>query len=326
MQDTKTVIRLKKESTTVSHSFTKEVSEQTTCVVVENASDSFYAKGWFNYKPFSSKDGINWERTDTGIFDGKSFSFNVNKADRFISWYVPYAKENFDNLLSKVNLDIIGAEIGSTKAGLPYISIGDTSKDCLVLMARQHPGETMSSFFLDGVIKYLSSLNKESFKKKSFLIIPFVNLEGVENSTHRYDCLGVDYNRSRNKSHLVIEQVLALIKSVNCSMVLDIHGDEVSKNNYIMYEGKLSDNAKSYLSAFAKCDFLVLKAQSFFKRFVKNIIRNKKIIFPKGKSSARQYLTSLNINSLTIEISAHKSDHLESERLGYDFMRLVIQK
>ena len=326
MSDTKTVIKLQKESATVSHSFTKEISEQTTYVVVENAGDSFYSKGWFDYKPFSSTDGINWERTSVGIFNGKSFSFNVNQADRFVSWYVPYTKSNFDSLLSQFNLENIGAKLKNTDSGLPYISIGDTNKDCLVLIARQHPGETMSSFFLDGVIKYLSSLNIEEFKQKSFLIIPFINLQGVKNSTHRYDCSGVDYNRSWNKNHSVIEEVLHLIKSVNCSMVLDIHGDEVSKNNYIMHEGKLSDITRSYLDAFVKCDFLVLQAQSFFKRFVKNIIRNKKIIRPQGKSSARQYLTSLNINTLTVEISAHKSDHLESEKLGYDFMRLVMRK
>lgn len=52
----------------------------------------------------------------------------------------------------------------------------------IMLMARQHPGETVSSFLMQGIIDFLASDSVEANflrNKYIFKIIPMVNPDGV---------------------------------------------------------------------------------------------------------------------------------------------------
>ena len=65
-------------------------------------------------------------------------------------------------------------------------------------MARQHPGETFSSYVMEGLLSFLVS---ESFEQKFlsklcvFQVIPMMNVEGVIHGNNRCDLEGRDMNR-----------------------------------------------------------------------------------------------------------------------------------
>lgn len=79
------------------------------------------------------------------------------------------------------------------------INIGNlTSKEVVVLSARVHPGETVSSLMMEGFIKEIVSESESArYLREKFLfkIIPMINVDGVRHGNFRFSALGVDLNR-----------------------------------------------------------------------------------------------------------------------------------
>ena len=96
--------------------------------------------------------------------------------------------------------------IGQSNAGLDIdllkISNKDKKKNCrkptIVVMGRQHSGETHSSFIIHGLINYLLSKDHLAYKLREtfeFWIIPMINPDGVIVGNYRCNTQGKDMNR-----------------------------------------------------------------------------------------------------------------------------------
>jgi murein tripeptide amidase MpaA len=76
---------------------------------------------------------------------------------------------------------------------------GGKKRPCVVISARVHPGETVGSWMMRGVIKYLTDPeNKEAqLLRENFIfkIIPMLNPDGVINGNYRCSLAGCDLNR-----------------------------------------------------------------------------------------------------------------------------------
>ena len=73
------------------------------------------------------------------------------------------------------------------------------NKKIILVIARQHPGETVSSYFMQGFIDFLLSDTKESrvlLEKYIFRLIPMINPDGVIYGNFRCNLAGVDINRN----------------------------------------------------------------------------------------------------------------------------------
>ena len=71
-------------------------------------------------------------------------------------------------------------------------------KPLILVMARQHPGETPASFVCEGLIDYFLAKDKESeYIRKNYeiKIIPMVNPDGVVSGNYRTNLFGYDLNR-----------------------------------------------------------------------------------------------------------------------------------
>lgn len=68
----------------------------------------------------------------------------------------------------------------------------------VVFLARQHSGETQSSFVIEGIVNFLvNSQNLVNLKKKFiYYVIPIVNPEGVLLGNYRTNVKGYDLNRN----------------------------------------------------------------------------------------------------------------------------------
>lgn len=74
----------------------------------------------------------------------------------------------------------------------------ELDKPYIVLTARIHPGETVSSFVCNGILEFLLSGSTKAKKlRQSFIfkIIPMMNPDGVIHGNYRSNISGFDLNR-----------------------------------------------------------------------------------------------------------------------------------
>lgn len=307
-------IQLQKEADIVKHSFslTLDDCQSDTKVIIENAYESNYANGWLNYKPYISKDGQTWQISESaGSYDNKQFSFIIPAGFKMANWYQPYTATDFNNFVKSRDIE----NLIETENNIPFIKIGDFNKPTILIMARQHPGETQGSFMLEGIIDELMEI-KDKFKKFSFLIIPMANISGVENFNHRYSVEGVDFNRAWNSDNKDIQTLKQIISQIqNKAFCLDLHADEASKKSYIYYGGSNFLPESFYQSLFPK-EFMFLKELSRLRRFAKNLIRHKRIVSLAKPDTAKNYFIKNGFDSFTIELVAHTQTPQECYKLG----------
>eukprot|EP01029_Cantina_marsupialis_P012869 TRINITY_DN2849_c0_g2_i1.p1 TRINITY_DN2849_c0_g2~~TRINITY_DN2849_c0_g2_i1.p1 ORF type:complete len:1161 (+),score=314.56 TRINITY_DN2849_c0_g2_i1:1982-5464(+) len=130
-------------------------------------------------------------------------------------------------------------------------------KKGLVLSARVHPGESVASHMMHGVMEFLVADTPEARVLRENLVIklvPMLNPDGVVNGNYRCSLAGCDLNRRWHnpswKLHPVISSVKHMIKrfSQSTEMLLfcDFHGHS-RKKNIFMYgcssnkEGAMSE-------------------------------------------------------------------------------------
>lgn len=71
-------------------------------------------------------------------------------------------------------------------------------KKCIVMSGRVHPGESNSSYVMEGFLSFLCSNHKaakELRTKVVFKIVPMLNPDGVAMGNYRTGLSGRDFNR-----------------------------------------------------------------------------------------------------------------------------------
>lgn len=119
-----------------------------------------------------------------------------------------------------------------------------SQRKAVILTARVHPGETNSSYIMQGIIEYLVSNEKGARLLRNqyvFKIVPMLNPDGVIVGNYRCNMAGVDLNRQySNPNTKVSPEILALkdmIKqTLECRKIevyCDIHGHSTQKNIFV---------------------------------------------------------------------------------------------
>ena len=111
----------------------------------------------------------------------------------------------------------------------------NNSKKAVIMIARQHPGETVGSHVIKGCIDFLLGNSEEAEKLReiyNFLIIPMMNPDGVLVGNSRTGFAGCDLNRRWSKPNEIIHPEIFYTKSLilktalhhNISFIIDFHG------------------------------------------------------------------------------------------------------
>ena len=118
-------------------------------------------------------------------------------------------------------------------------------KKAVVISARVHPGETVGSWMMKGVIDFLTDPDNEEANMLRdnfvFKIIPMLNPDGVINGNYRWSLSGGDLNRRwKNPSkvlHPIIYHTKKLIKEVHeereVLLFWDLHGHSRRKDIFM---------------------------------------------------------------------------------------------
>ena len=151
------------------------------------------------------------------------------------------------------------------------------NKKGIVLLARQHPGETVSSWIIKGAYEFLMGFNEEAkYLRDNYIIkiIPMVNVDGVICGNSRTSLSGCDLNRRwinpdeyiHPEIYYLKELIINFTKSVNLEYIIDFHGHFGTFNSF--FYGNNDSNDIKYCKYFpfvcGKISDIILFNKSYF--------------------------------------------------------------
>lgn len=206
-----------------------------------NADKSSYTKGWEGYQAVASYDRENWFRVPTEYVDGKlKITIELQCEAIQIAYFAPYSYERHLDLISsvqlhpEVSLEHLGLTLDGRDMTLVKVGDGDESKKNIWIVARQHPGETMAEWAVDGLLHRLLDqdcpTSKTLLDKANFYIVPNMNPDGSVRGHLRTNAVGVNLNREWQSPSLEkspeVYYVTNKMKETGVDLFYDVHGDE----------------------------------------------------------------------------------------------------
>ncbi len=263
-----------------------EIGEQYVLNIV-NAGEASYLEGWENYQAVASYDREYWFRLPTSYKDGKLTIVAELECDTIqIAYFAPYSYERHQDLLAAVqthplvSVEHLGETLDKRDLTLVKIADGDSSSDKskrnIWITARQHPGETMAEWLVEGLLYSLldsdNATAKQLLEKANFYIVPNMNPDGSVRGHLRTNAVGTNLNRewlnpSLEKSPEVFH-VINKMEATGVDLFYDVHGDEALP--YVFLAG--SQGTPSYNDRLARLrdkfsDVLKLASADFQSEF-----------------------------------------------------------
>lgn len=173
-----------------------------------------------------------------------------------------------------------------------------------MVIARQHPGESVGSWLMEGFIRRLESMRISLAVQ--WIIVPMINVDGVVLGNNRTGVLGQDFNRNWNIDELAKKEkiltennaLLSLIKNIRrahpkkLKIFIDFHGHS-SQPNVFSYGPPHELNSENYYTGKLLPE-LIAKHSPFF-----NLEQCSAVIKADKKNTAR----SLLFNSFAVPFS-----------------------
>ncbi|AJP73947.1 M14 family metallopeptidase [Sphingomonas hengshuiensis] len=215
-----------------------------------NAGGSAYPFGWPGYAPRWSTDRETWRTTPADYADGVlSFTRTIDSDIVWFAYFAPYSMERHHDLVTRIAAlpGVRHRELGTTLDGQPIdcLTIGDGPKQ-VWLYARQHPGETMAEWWMEGALEKLTDLADAPAMllraKATIHLVPNMNPDGSRRGHLRTNAAGVNLNRewhspTPDKSPEVLAVRNAMDES-GVAFAIDVHGDEAIPANFLAgFEG-----------------------------------------------------------------------------------------
>lgn len=167
----------------------------------------------------------------------------------YVAYFAPYSLEQHQDLIARCQqaTDAAGKRVAHIETlGLSLdgrtidcVRVGDGPR-VVWLIARQHPGESMAEWCLDGLLARLilphDGLSRKLRQDATFYIVPNMNPDGSFRGHLRTNACGANLNREwgNTGSHVAptlqhspeVYGVLERLKVTGCDLFMDVHGDE----------------------------------------------------------------------------------------------------
>lgn len=206
-----------------------------------NAAEAAYPAGWEDYQAMASYDRVNWFRVPTRYESGQLIIDHTPLANSiYYAYFEPYSWEQHLNLIGEVQSSGLCQvhDLGSTIQGrdMNLLTIGhEVSSDYKIwVIARQHPGETMAEWFVEGLLRRLldwqDPLSRALLDRATFYVVPNMNPDGAVAGNLRTNAAGANLNREWQTPSLTNSPEVLLVRDkmleTGVDLFLDIHGDE----------------------------------------------------------------------------------------------------
>ena len=209
---------------------------------IEGLEASAYPGGWPGYRACVSADREYWGRADSSYDKGAAggtLTIRHRPASdaAWFAYFAPFSLERHFDLVAQTAAcaGVSQRQIATTLDGRPLdlLEMGDGDTQ-VWLIARQHPGESMAEWWMEGALACLTDpadpVGRVLRAKCHLHIVPNCNPDGSVRGHLRTNAAGVNLNRewaapSAERS----PEVLAIRQAMDESGVhfaMDVHGDE----------------------------------------------------------------------------------------------------
>ena len=197
-----------------------------------------FGNDWEGFNVCYSYDNKNWKRIKTS-FSKKNktltWKHRSTKKNVYFAYYPPYTTVMKQKMMMKYK----------NKKGAKAKTLGKSKVDALILgngqlkifiVARQHPGESIGSWMIEGFLKeYFSDVQRKVVEDIfTFYIIPMANPDGVKLGHWYTNKKGQNLNRSwRHNKTSETNAIKKLMTEKKALLYLDLHGDEGASKHFI---------------------------------------------------------------------------------------------
>jgi len=203
---------------------------------------SAYPDGWDGYAACVSEDRERWERAPTRYDvneDGGTLTIDYRLVSdaAWFAYFAPYSLERHFDLVAQAATcpGVMLRQLGTSLDGRPIdcLEMGTGDKP-VWLIARQHPGESMAEWWMEGALDMLADPANPHARKLlaecRLYIVPNMNPDGSFRGHLRTNAVGANLNRewhapSAEKSPEVL-CVRARMDQTGVAFAMDVHGDE----------------------------------------------------------------------------------------------------
>lgn len=219
-----------------------------------NAGACAYPKGWEGYRVVASLDREHWFRLDTE-FDGQvmTVATMLQAPVMYFAYFEPYSWEQHLDLLASAarSPHVTQHHLGCTVDGrdLDMLLVTDAAgplpldqRRKVWMIARQHPGETMAEWFVEGFLERLldadDAVSRMLLQRCVFHVVPNMNPDGSVRGNLRTNAAGANLNREWAEPTMERSPEVALVRArmlqTGVDLCLDVHGDEVLPYNFVV--------------------------------------------------------------------------------------------
>jgi murein tripeptide amidase MpaA len=215
-----------------------------------NCAGAAYPLGWENYRPCMSYDREEWRRIDADYADGV-LSFRVNPAANSVwfAYFAPFTMEMHHDLIAtaaahpSVSYRSLGRSLDGQE--IDFLKVGDGPLQ-VWLYGRQHPGETMAEWWMEGALERLlddaDPIARRLRERATFHIVPNMNPDGSRRGHLRTNAAGINLNREWHEPSLERSPEVLYVRDemdrTGVDFAMDVHGDEAIPANFLAgFEG-----------------------------------------------------------------------------------------
>ncbi len=219
------------------------------CVMsIDNAGKVSYPGGFKDYQAVASTDGEHWYRVPTE-FDGERLVISDNPdADVvYYAYFAPYPLSRHQQLIAhalaspRVRAETLCATPDGHAHTLLVIGEPDDTRKKLWVTARQHPGETMAEWWVEGFVDRLldeeDPVSRRLLEQAVVYLVPNMCIDGSVRGHLRCNALGRNLNREWAKpspeQSPEVYYVIERMKQTGVDFAFDVHGDEALPYNFI---------------------------------------------------------------------------------------------
>jgi murein tripeptide amidase MpaA len=210
-----------------------------------NAGQSSYPEGWSGYRACVSSDNATWRRTETAYADGVlELRHRAATDESWFAFFAPYGMDRHQRFVKQAatHAGVTLRSIGKSVEGrdIACLSLGSGPRQ-VWLLGRQHSGETMASWWMEGawarLIDPADPAAIRLLETARIHLVPTVNVDGAARGNLRGNAAGVDLNRQWHgpdpKTAPEVASVLAAMEETGVDLCLDVHGDETIPHVFI---------------------------------------------------------------------------------------------
>ena len=207
-----------------------------------NAAGAAYPKGFEDYRVAYSYDRQQWHRWPTALVDSElTIEIMPEQDSLYFAYFTPYSMERHADLIAcslqspRCSLEVLGQSLDGQDIDLLKVSGGGSqpTKQCW-LIARQHPGETMAQWWMEGALEWLLDAENEQsralLERCTFYIVPNMNPDGSRRGHLRTNAAGRNLNREWADPALDSAPEVYVVREAmarrGVDFFLDVHGDE----------------------------------------------------------------------------------------------------